>query len=661
MKKNYNLLRVFSNFFILFLLISSYSFSQISVPLNTRMFETNLFTDYPGYIKHLSQDNSNVFYSAIDYNRTLRIKRFGNNGLQVWKISITNAGSYEASLSKHQIAVDSNDNVFLFFSPDVVLGNTFTDKNGNNEELNITSNDRVLFKFDKNGNVIWKKKIDFIDFKIGGASIYSDNNGDIYIVGSKQKSTNTSTDYLFIKKIEGVSGNTLYEKEYSGVSTFSSSALIDSQNNLYVFIDSYTSSSKYNFDGIEINVSFGGDNIMLKYDSSGKIVFGKNFYQNDGSMKYSIFSDGVFDGENIIMLGYLVGLNTGEYLGIDGTVIPRKYLSVRRQGLLSKIDLSGNVVWQKPLYSNNNLDKGLWTNISVDSEKNIYGYFYFKDKLNINNVEYQYDVNNGNKVLSKFNTNGDVVYLNPVDTYRDAYTNSVSSTMIDVIKNDVYNCTGVTPQNKFLNYQFYNIYTPKNYIATFGNLDSKYLSPQKNYLSLSNLSISNNPNNDNTFSFDLINNVNWTVESDQSWLNLGFQKLSQRTNSSTLINGTGDSKITMTAETNNTGLSRTANVLVTGDSGVSSSTIIVTQTGTLGTQESKTFVITLYPNPTSEVLSIQSQEKISRAEIYDFTGKLVLQSPVIGKIINVNSLSKGTYFIKLHTEKGIVNSKFIKN
>lgn len=660
MKKNYYLLNVFSNLFILFILISNFCFSQ-AVPSNTRMFEPDLFADYPGYIKHLNEDNSHLLYSSMSGNRLLQIIRFGNNGLQIWKISIDHAGSYEASLSKHQIAVDSNDNVFLFFSPDT-WGNVFTDKNGNKEELNITPDDRVLFKFDKNGNVIWKKKIDFIDFKIGRASIYSDNNGDIYIVGSKQKSTNTSSDYFFIKKIEGVSGNTLYEKKYSGVSTFSSSALIDSQNNLYVFIDSYTSSSKYNFDGIEINVSLGGDNIMLKYDSSGKIVFGKNFYQNDGSMKYSIFSDGVFDGENIIMLGYLVGLNTGEYLGIDGTVIPRKYLSVRRQGLLSKIDLSGNVVWQKPLYSNNNLDKGLWTNISVDSEKNIYGYFHFKDKLTINNVEYQYDVNNGNKVLSKFNTNGDVVYLNPVDTYLDdTFTNSVSSTMIDVIKNDVYNCTGVTRQNNFLNYQFYRLNFSKNYIATFGNLDSKYLSPQKNYLSLSNLSISNNPNNDNTFSFDLINNVNWTVESDQSWLNLGFQKLSQRTNSSTLINGTGDSKITMTAETNNTGLSRTANVLVIGDSGVSSSTIIVTQTGTLGTQESSTFIMTLYPNPTSEVLNIQSQEKISKAEIYDFTGKLVLQTPVIGKIINVNSLSKGTYFIKLHTEKGIVNSKFIKN
>lgn len=660
MKKNYYLLNVFSNLFILFILISNFCFSQ-AVPSNTRMFEPDLFADYPGYIKHLNEDNSHLLYSSMSGNRLLQIIRFGNNGLQIWKISIDHAGSYEASLSKHQIAVDSNDNVFLFFSPDT-WGNVFTDKNGNKEELNITPDDRVLFKFDKNGNVIWKKKIDFIDFKIGRASIYSDNNGDIYIVGSKQKSTNTSSDYFFIKKIEGVSGNTLYEKKYSGVSTFSSSALIDSQNNLYVFIDSYTSSSKYNFDGIEINVSLGGDNIMLKYDSSGKIVFGKNFYQNDGSMKYSIFSDGVFDGENIIMLGYLVGLNTGEYLGIDGTVIPRKYLSVRRQGLLSKIDLSGNVVWQKPLYSNNNLDKGLWTNISVDSEKNIYGYFHFKDKLTINNVEYQYDVNNGNKVLSKFNTNGDVVYLNPVDTYLDdTFTNSVSSTMIDVIKNDVYNCTGVTRQNNFLNYQFYRLNFSKNYIATFGNLDSKYLSPQKNYLSLSNLSISNNPNNDNTFSFDLINNVNWTVESDQTWLNLGFQKLSQRTNSSTLINGTGDSKITMTAETNNTGLSRTANVLVIGDSGVSSSTIIVTQTGTLGTQESSTFIMTLYPNPTSEVLNIQSQEKISKAEIYDFTGKLVLQTPVIGKIINVNSLSKGTYFIKLHTEKGIVNSKFIKN
>ena len=109
------------------------------------------------------------------------------------------------------------------------------------------------------------------------------------------------------------------------------------------------------------------------------------------------------------------------------------------------------------------------------------------------------------------------------------------------------------------------------------------------------------------------------------------------------------------------GATRTANVLISGDQGVLSKTIIVTQTSVLGTNEAKTFVTTIYPNPTSEILNIKSEQKISRIEVYDISGKLLKSVDGKAKNVSVSSLNKGMYLIKLYTENGVVNSKFIKN
>ena len=293
-------------------------------------------------------------------------------------------------------------------------------------------------------------------------------------------------------------------------------------------------------------------------------------------------------------------------------------------------------------------------NIDLDNLGNIYTYFYFKDKLILNGQELSLDAVKGNKMFTKFDTNGNAIYSKAVDFNLNYYA------MIDVMGEDLVNLTNFTREPNILNYPLNNSYSTSLYVTTFGKVASKYLTPVKDYLELNSLNIDNKPNQANTFSFDIINNVNWVANSDQSWLNLSFLSLTSK-NLLASISGSGDAKITLTADTNNTGFQRTANVLVSGDQGVASKTIIVSQTGMLGIQQSKTFVMVLYPNPTSDVLNIQSQEKISGAEIYDISGKLILKSNVQDKKINVNTLQKGTYLIKLYTEKGIVNSKFIKN
>lgn len=72
----------------------------------------------------------------------------------------------------------------------------------------------------------------------------------------------------------------------------------------------------------------------------------------------------------------------------------------------------------------------------------------------------------------------------------------------------------------------------------------------------------------------------------------------------------------------------------------------------------------LYPNPVHDVLNITTKEtiKISSINIYNTLGQLVLVIPNVQetKIVDVSSLSSGNYFIKIHSDKGTSNTKFVK-
>jgi len=72
----------------------------------------------------------------------------------------------------------------------------------------------------------------------------------------------------------------------------------------------------------------------------------------------------------------------------------------------------------------------------------------------------------------------------------------------------------------------------------------------------------------------------------------------------------------------------------------------------------------LYPNPVSNTLTIETKNtiQISSINIYNALGQLVLVIPNAKetKAVDVSSLSSGNYFIKINSDKGTSNTKFIK-
>ncbi|WP_162128233.1 DUF7619 domain-containing protein [Flavobacterium phycosphaerae] len=72
----------------------------------------------------------------------------------------------------------------------------------------------------------------------------------------------------------------------------------------------------------------------------------------------------------------------------------------------------------------------------------------------------------------------------------------------------------------------------------------------------------------------------------------------------------------------------------------------------------------LYPVPTKQMLNLQTKETIGvkSIEIYNLLGQMVIAIPNAATVssIDVANLKAGTYFIKVNTDKGTANSKFVK-
>ena len=83
---------------------------------------------------------------------------------------------------------------------------------------------------------------------------------------------------------------------------------------------------------------------------------------------------------------------------------------------------------------------------------------------------------------------------------------------------------------------------------------------------------------------------------------------------------------------------------------------------TLGTVNLKIQKINIYPNPTSEKLFVSTESQLSRYDIYDFAARRISGHNLENEnyTINVSSLSKGIYILKLTDNEGRSQStKFI--
>jgi len=73
------------------------------------------------------------------------------------------------------------------------------------------------------------------------------------------------------------------------------------------------------------------------------------------------------------------------------------------------------------------------------------------------------------------------------------------------------------------------------------------------------------------------------------------------------------------------------------------------------------FEFSMSPNPASNFLNINSQENLEKVEIFNLLGKKVLTSQNVMNSIDISSLSKSVYLVKLTSDKGVSTKKLLKN
>jgi hypothetical protein len=66
----------------------------------------------------------------------------------------------------------------------------------------------------------------------------------------------------------------------------------------------------------------------------------------------------------------------------------------------------------------------------------------------------------------------------------------------------------------------------------------------------------------------------------------------------------------------------------------------------------------VYPNPTTDVIQIQSEVAVQQVLIRDLNGAVVMESNQ--KVVDVRHLTQGVYFVELVHQNGISSKRFIK-
>jgi len=91
----------------------------------------------------------------------------------------------------------------------------------------------------------------------------------------------------------------------------------------------------------------------------------------------------------------------------------------------------------------------------------------------------------------------------------------------------------------------------------------------------------------------------------------------------------------------------------------------VTEGSTLAVNANVYSEFSIYPNPSKEFLNINmkanSAESFKAAQIFDLTGRIVLDTPLTSMKLNISSLQKGTYLLVLQNQAGkSFTQKFVK-
>jgi hypothetical protein len=325
----------------------------------------------------------------------------------------------------NSLVIDSTGNIILtgnFNSPTINFG-SFTLLNADSSGY---SADIFLVKISSSGSVIWAKRNGGLQSESGNIAL--DSNQDIILAGSfsspvihfaNDSIVNNGITDGFVFKYDN-DGNELWASFGSGNGyDFFHDVALDSNRNILI-IGQFRSDSLV-MDGIILpNSTIGSvtdDVVLLKYDPTGNLIWGKTFGGTSNDVGYSVESDihgnilysGAFQSPSLIIGNDT--LTNANSQGTSGDI------------LYGKLEGNGNEIWAKSSGGPEN-DECLVIDSDLNGNFYLSGYFNSStitlDSISLNNPEF-YDV-----FVGKFNNLGNVEWVKQISGNDIVFLNNFS-------------------------------------------------------------------------------------------------------------------------------------------------------------------------------------------------------------------------------------------
>lgn len=482
-------------------------------------------------------------------------------------------------------------------------------------ESNLTTTgggDAYIHKMDSDGNLIWVKQIVGTSRSLG-RSIAVDHTGAVYVTGyflgtvdfdpgAGVNNLVCSTDHsdVFILKLD-TDGDFEWVKQITGSHYDSGRQLkVDGAGNVYTIGFFYGGGVDFDPGPLTSTLSsHGGNDIYVqKLDTDGNFVWARNMGGSDVDEGYGIDVDA--DG-NVYVTGFFVG--EADFAPVLGEV--GMYAYGREDAFVQKLDAAGNHVWIRGL--GGALEEG-GRGVAVDTSGNVYTVGYFVGttdfKFGVGSVELtavgQVDI-----FVHKMDNDGTLLWVKQLGGNSNEYPHSIA-----------LDSTG-------------NAYITGYFQET----------------------VDFDPNEDTTA---------LTVEGERDvfickmsptgelfWAkNMGGT--SRDESFSIALDGTGGIYTTgyfqETVDFDPSDLG-TATKTATGSRDIFIQKMQDNATDVGGFDFKNTVDFKIYPNPASDMITIQSEQTFDRIEIVDLSGKVVLRTNDLN--IKTNELTKGIYLVKV--------------
>jgi len=513
----------------------------------------------------------------------------------------------------NNICTDANGNVYVtgsFQSSSITFGTTTLTNTGSNADI-------FIVKYDPSGTVIWAKSAGGTGFDTG-QSISTDTSGNVVVSGSFSSPSITFVTTtlinsgggsdVFVVKYDS-SGTVLWAKSVAGTSIDYGKG-ISTDVNGNIFVTGWFYSPSITFGTITlINAGTDYDVFVAKYDASGNVLWAKRAGGIDGDGGQNISTD---TSGNVFVAG-IFGSDSITF----GTITLINSDPGYEDVFVVKYDPSGNILWAKSGMGNNQDNV---YGISTDKSGNvfvtgIFSYIIFGTTiLNSTGI--------GDVFVVKYDALGNVLWAKRAGGGVTSYSWGYD------ISNDVGGNVYVTG--------YFN-----GSSITFGTTI------------LTN--VSSNTYDMFVVKYNTSGNVLWAKSAGGTSDDYG-QSIATDTNGNVYVAGYFKSPSITFGTT-----------ILTNASSTSYNDIFVAKldgSGVTGTHEfvNYNFETSIYPNPSNGIFTFQSSEKKSRIEIINILGEVVYSENINSEKgeINLSDKNKGMYFYKLVSEnKSLATGKLI--